>query len=208
MAEYRILGPALSVTYSCFIPKMAARGWGGGYEAPAKPGAALTSFVTRYAASLYGVLSGFDRIRFRGTQRLLASARGMAAFLGMQKIRLKDFATYVSGITDHIRDEVKTAANRAGVPVEYVNNSSLSKEELATNLAERASRRTGLRAIRSAVEPCRTFFVRKNAQLVGCYADFRVDETGSIHDLFGSGFHLRQSQVICGPFLLCKNGPF
>ena len=65
----------------------------------------MLSFVTRYAASIYGVLSRFDRIRFLGTQRLLASARGLAAFLGMQKIRLNDFASSVSGVTDRIRDE-------------------------------------------------------------------------------------------------------
>jgi hypothetical protein len=123
----------------------------------------MISFVTRYAASIYGVLSGFDRIRFRGTQRLLASARGLGAFLGMQKIRLNDFAAYVTGVTDRIRDEVTSASKQAGVPIEYVNDSSVSKEELAADLAKRAGRTTGLRAILSAVEPCRTFFVRKNA---------------------------------------------
>ena len=55
------------------------------------------------AISLSGVLSGFDRIRFRGTQRLLASAGGLAAFLGMQKIRLNHFATYISAVTDRFR---------------------------------------------------------------------------------------------------------
>jgi hypothetical protein len=55
----------------------------------------------------------------------------------MQKIRLNDFASYVTGATDRIRDEVNSAAEQAGVPIEYVNDSSVSKEELATNLAKR-----------------------------------------------------------------------
>ena len=58
---------------------------------------------------------------------------------------------------------MKAEAKRTGVAIEYVNDSSQSKEELAAELGERAGRTTGLRAIRSAVEPCRTFFVRKNS---------------------------------------------
>jgi hypothetical protein len=109
------------------------------------------------------VLSGFDRIRFRGTQRLLANVRGLGAFLARHGVRLNDFASYVSGVTDRIRDEVKVGAEQAGVAIEYVNDSSVSKEQLAADLAKRAGRTTGLRAILSAVEPCRTFFVHKNA---------------------------------------------
>ena len=122
------------------------------------------SFLNRFASSIYGVLSGFDRIRFRGTQRLLASVRGLSAFLAFRGVLLKDFKTYVTGVTDRIREEVETGAQRAGVAIEYVNGSSISKEEFAAELAKSAGRTTGLRAILSAVETCRTFFVRKNAQ--------------------------------------------
>ena len=41
----------------------------------------MTTFIDRFSDSIHGVLSGFDRIRFRGTQRLLASVRGLTAFL-------------------------------------------------------------------------------------------------------------------------------
>ena len=122
----------------------------------------MRTFLERFGPSIHGVLSGFDRIRFRGTQRLLASARGLTAYLAFCGVRLTDFKSYVTGATEAIRREVEAGAQRAGIAIEYVNDSSLSKEELAAKLGQRAGQPTGLRAILSAVEPCRTFFVRKN----------------------------------------------
>lgn len=122
----------------------------------------MITFLERFAPSIHGVLSGFDRIRFRGTQRLLASVRGMAAYMSYYGVLLNEFKSYVTRVTDVIRGEVEAGAERAGVEIEYVNDPSLSKEELAADLGKRAGRTTGLRAILSAVEPCRTFFVRKN----------------------------------------------
>ncbi len=122
----------------------------------------MTTFVDRFAPCIHGVLSGFDRIRFRGTQRLLASVRGLTAYLAFSGVRLTEFKPYVTQVTEEIRREVEAGAERAGVAITYVNDSSLSKEELAADLAKRSGRTTGLRAILSAVEPCRTFFVRKN----------------------------------------------
>jgi hypothetical protein len=123
----------------------------------------MSSFVRRFSQAIYGVLSGFDRVRFRGTQRLLANVRGMMAYLWSCQVLLKDFKTHVTEATDRIRAEVETHASRAGVDIHYVNDSSISKEGLAAELAKRAGRSGGLQAILSAVEPCRTFFVRKNA---------------------------------------------
>lgn len=122
----------------------------------------MTSFLDRCAPAIQGVLSGFDRVRLRGTQRLLASARGLTAFLAFRHVRLTEFKPYVTAVTDTIRRQVEAQAEQAGVPVTYVNDSAQSKEDLAADLARRAGRTTGLRAILSAVEPCRTFFVRKN----------------------------------------------
>ena len=97
----------------------------------------MTSFVSRFAASIYGVLNGFDRIRFRGTQRLLANLRGMNAFLSFSNVLLNEFKSYVTGVTDRIRGEVEAEAQRLGVAVAYVNDASASKEELAAALARR-----------------------------------------------------------------------
>lgn len=123
----------------------------------------MQSFLHRLGGSIYGVLSGFDRIRFRGTQRLIASVRGLSSYLAFRRILLKDFKPYVTQVTEQIVSQVKARSAADGVPIVYVNDSQRSKEELAAALAKKAGGRVGLQAILSAVEPCRTFFVRKNA---------------------------------------------
>ena len=44
-----------------------------------------------YRDKIMGVISGLDRIRFRGTLRWLASERGMNTFMNHARILLKDF---------------------------------------------------------------------------------------------------------------------
>lgn len=41
----------------------------------------MKEFLQRHSASVTGALSGLDRILFRGTHRLLATARGLMNFL-------------------------------------------------------------------------------------------------------------------------------
>jgi hypothetical protein len=122
----------------------------------------MKTFLSRFSSSIYGVLSGFDRVRFRGTQRLLASVPGLTKFLAFKSVLLKDFKAYVTGVTDEIRQQVEAGATASGLKVIYVNDSQISKEELAAEEAKRAGRTSGLQAILSAVEPCQTFFVRKD----------------------------------------------
>jgi hypothetical protein len=122
----------------------------------------MNTFVSRFAASIYGVLNGFDRIRFRGTQRLLASVEGLSRYLAFRGVLLKDFKPYVTHVTDEIRQQVERGAATAGRKIIYVNDSQASKEQLAAEEAKRVGVRHGLQAILSAVEPCRTFFVRKD----------------------------------------------
>ena len=38
----------------------------------------MLDFIRRHAASVVGVLNGFDRLRFRGTWRIAASVAGLA----------------------------------------------------------------------------------------------------------------------------------
>jgi hypothetical protein len=125
----------------------------------------MTSFLARFASFIYGVLSGFDRVRFRGTQRAISYARGFDAMLHSRGVLLKDYSKYVESVTAHMVKQVTADAAAHGVPIVYVERSSISKEALAAQLAAQAHRTQGLLAILKALEPCRTFEVRKNHTL-------------------------------------------
>src|SRR5262249_16846330 len=81
---------------------------------------AMTSFLQRFGSQILGVLSGFDRIRFRGTLLRLAHVAGLSNWLGAKGILLKDFPREAEALTDQLRQALDTRALEAGRPVEYL----------------------------------------------------------------------------------------
>ena len=63
----------------------------------------MEGFIPRHRSSVTGVLSGFDRIRIRGTLRWLCYVDGFGKHLSAMKVLLKDFKAYALGITDRVR---------------------------------------------------------------------------------------------------------
>lgn len=124
----------------------------------------MKSFLTRYASEIKGVLSGFDRVRFRGTLRWLAHLQGMGSWLGHTGVLLKDFRSYAMGLTDRIKGSTQELAQQADRPLEYLTSSSIRKEDYARQIAERDNITSGLVCVLSAVEPCMTFKVGPNRQ--------------------------------------------
>jgi hypothetical protein len=124
----------------------------------------MKRFLRQHADRISGVLSGFDRLRFRGTLRWLAYTAGMRSFLSCLGVYLKDFKNYVQGVTDQIRDATDELARDEGRRVIYLNSSAISKEELARDIAERNGIREGLVCVFSAVEPCFSYEIHRNRE--------------------------------------------
>jgi len=119
----------------------------------------MQSFLTRHASRVKGVLSGFDRVRFRGTLRWLAHVRGLMGFLSYQSVLLKDFKEYVKSLTAAIK---RATSDVAKEPIEYLASSQVSKEQVAREIAQRDRIREGLVCVLSCVEPCSTYEVGPN----------------------------------------------
>src|SRR5438132_14251301 len=117
----------------------------------------MNHFIQRHAVSVSGVLNGFDRLRLRGTKRLLAHVGGMFNFLWQQNVLLKDFKAYVLEVTERIRRTTEQLADAAGRPRLYLASSSTKKEDVARQIAERDGIREGLICVLSSVEPCRSY---------------------------------------------------
>lgn len=122
----------------------------------------MQSFVQRHASEIKGVLSGFDRMRFRGTLRWLSSEKGMMSFLGIIRVLLKHFNDWAQLHTERIRDATARLAESEHRRVVYLASSQTSKEETALKIAARDGIREGLIAVLSCVEPCRSFRVGPN----------------------------------------------
>lgn len=121
-------------------------------------------FITQHGTDVIGVLSGFDRLRLKGTLRAFYRPQFMMGFLSRRSVLLKDFAAFAQSWTERVRAAAQQLAQDAHLPLTYLRGSSQRKEALAREQATRLGIKSGLLGIWSVVEPCLTYFVRKDAQ--------------------------------------------
>jgi hypothetical protein len=122
------------------------------------------AFLTRFGNFVTGVLSGFDRLRLRGTLRHLFQPTVMEAYFNACRVLIKNFGTFAQGLTARIKAAAYAAAEQAGRPFRYLPHSQISKEDLARQIARTDGITSGLIAIFSALENCLSYTVRGNRQ--------------------------------------------
>lgn len=115
-----------------------------------------------YRDRIMGAISGLDRIRFRGTLRLLANQRGLRSFMSYSHVLLKDFADWAEGLTEMVKQSCESHAKALGIEWRYLNSSSIDKEELARQIAEQKGIKEGSICMLRAVEPCIAPLVKGN----------------------------------------------
>ena len=117
----------------------------------------MKDFVTRFQSLITGVLSGFDRLVFRGNLLPLMRPRGMHDFLGRAGIRLLDFGDYAGKTSERVKGVALAAAREANRPVQYLPSSRGSKEDIAGKLLREHPVEAGVVCALYVVEPCRAF---------------------------------------------------
>jgi len=99
------------------------------------------AFFTRFGDSITGVLSGFDRLRLRGTLRHLFRPSVMEAYLNACRILIKDFGSFAQGLTARIKAAAYASAEQAGRPFRFCPAAkSARKTSPARSPAKTASR--------------------------------------------------------------------
>jgi hypothetical protein len=122
----------------------------------------MERFLIRHKDRIAGIISGFDRILFRGTLVTISHPGGMDRFLSSRRVLYKNFKEFVEKISGVIKKNAEELAQREGRPFEYLASSKESKEERATKIMERDQIKEGLICVFSSVEPCRSFNIRKD----------------------------------------------
>jgi hypothetical protein len=123
----------------------------------------MKSFVSRFGTLIFLVLSGFDRLRFRGDSRLLNNVRGLDSYLYRQRIRYIDFPDHCQALTKSLRVQTEQQARQQGVPLKPLNSPEIDKEACALELGATHPGPAGRLAVLSCVELCWTYRLRKNA---------------------------------------------
>ena len=176
---------------------------------PLRDGVAA-SFVHAHQPDVIGVLHGFDRLRLAGTLRSLYHPDVMQYYLRRAGVLWKNFKTFATGLTERIRQSAVQLTQTHQRPVIYLPSSRTSKEDRAREIAQRDHVHSGLIAVFSCVEPCRTWFARGNratqklelklqwGKCIHLYFYFLHEQLGFLHLRLQTWF----------PFLLqvCLNG--
>lgn len=122
----------------------------------------MERFIARHVEKIVGVLSGFDRLVFRGTLRPIAYAAGLRSFLWKRQVLLKEFGAFAQRLTAQLKEASLEAARREGRPVRYLESSATNKEAIALQIAREDRIRRGLIVVLECVEPCRSFDIFRN----------------------------------------------
>jgi len=120
----------------------------------------MERFMTRHSDRIAGILTGFDRMLFRGTIRMVSNPRGAERWLAHHRVLLKDFQAFAARLTAGIKTQAEHLAARTGRPLEYLASSAISKEDHVRAIQARDAIADGLICILACVEPCRAVTVR------------------------------------------------
>jgi hypothetical protein len=116
-------------------------------------------------SKITGMISGWDRLRFRGTVRMLAHVAGLWKFLSFTgRSYLKDFGAHAEALSRQVRAASLAAAEQTGRPVVHLASPGVCKEEVAREIQARDRVKEGLICVLTAVEPCWSFNIKSNRE--------------------------------------------
>jgi hypothetical protein len=118
----------------------------------------MDTLLDRFSAKVNSVITGFDRIVFKGIVRPIMHAAGMTSFLMARGVLNKDFKGYAIKQSQAIVSSAEEYSRRElGVGVEYIPSLNTRKEALAHDRQKKEGIAEGLIGIWSCVESCNTF---------------------------------------------------
>ena len=118
----------------------------------------MDTILHRFNEKINSVITGFDRIVFKGIIRPIMYSTGMESFLMARKVKNKDFKAYVIAQSKVIVESAKKIAmEQCGKDVTYIPSLNTRKEELAHERQKETGVKEGLIGVFSCVESCNTF---------------------------------------------------
>src|ERR1700681_1722874 len=119
----------------------------------------MHSFPQRFSCIVLGMLSGFDRLVFRGRLRRLYQPEGMNHYCNANHVFRKEFKEHAASVTAQVmRASLIEEAKRCG-RYRYLNSSHTDKDKIARALADKHRVNEGLVCVLQALETCWTFDV-------------------------------------------------
>lgn len=125
---------------------------------------AVKRFIAQHADKIIGVLSGFDRLLFRGTLLGLVHVEGFQLFLNVAGVLRKHFRAFLTKATAQLQDASLRVARETRRPVTYLPSSQTDKEAHVRDTAAKDKITEGLIEVLTCVEPCTSFQIFRNRE--------------------------------------------
>jgi hypothetical protein len=170
----------------------------------------MKAFLHRFADVVRGVLSGFDRLMFRGSLRNLSYPDGLRHYLWRTRVLHKEFASHSQEVSARLEEASLEQARRMGRPIQYLDSSKISPEEEAKTIAARDGIRDGLICVLRRVDPCLSFEVHGSRVTKKLEITYRPRQCMHLyhyqmHPLFGFMHARIQTWFPCRVYV-CING--
>ena len=100
----------------------------------------MHSFLQRFSGIVLGILSGFDRLVFRGRLRRLYQPEGMNHYCNANHVFRKEFKEHARSVTAQVVQASLAEAKRCE-RYRYLNSSRIDKDQMARDIAKNTSAR-------------------------------------------------------------------
>lgn len=124
----------------------------------------MDEFTAKFTDQIAGMLSGFDRLVFRGTLRKIAYPFGMQGYLWANQVPMTGFGAHVQEVSGRVKAAALRCVQEAGRTVRYLQSSKDDKEEIARAIARKEKISEGPVCALTCVEPCWGFDVYRNRE--------------------------------------------
>jgi hypothetical protein len=124
----------------------------------------MLSFLRKFAASIIGVLTGFDRLVFRGGLPQLSRSKGVGQYVNVTGVRYEDYKKHSEELTETVKGAAIGFARKAGRPYKFLDSPKTNKEEYALEIARRDGITKGVICALGSLELCRSFEIGRNPE--------------------------------------------
>lgn len=125
----------------------------------------MNLFVAKFRDMIKGMITGFDRIVFKGSILPLAHAAGAMSFCQSRGIRNKDFKRWAIEQTRQVVESAQEhAREQSGRDIQPIFSSKVRKEAIAHERQRQTGIASGLIGVWSATESCWSYRAQYSAQ--------------------------------------------
>lgn len=138
-----------------------------------------SDIVAQNRSQVIGVLSGWDRLVFRGCCPMLAYLDGMLMWTLRMGVLLKDYSEWALALSDAMKRACLAEAERRQRPIQYLRSSGVRKDDLARQILRENPISEGLVCVLTCLEPCDTYRIRGNRR--SKRLELRQERTKCLH---------------------------